>query len=106
MEAPRHDGLLVVLKSEHSLRLSRGPTASSLSHLKPAVHGCILHRILTSCGRRQLSWPPAKVIDAGQGCYLGRVADTPPSNTVIWRGPSRLTDTQIGLQMGIKAAGN
>jgi hypothetical protein len=38
------------------------------------------------------------------GGYLARSNDPPPGNTVIWRGLSRLTDIEIGTEIG--AAGN
>jgi hypothetical protein len=38
------------------------------------------------------------------GGYLARASDPPPGNTVIWRGLSRLTDIEIGLELGL--AGN
>ena len=34
------------------------------------------------------------------GGYLARATDPPPGNTVIWRGMSRLTDIEIGFQLG------
>jgi hypothetical protein len=40
------------------------------------------------------------------GGYLNRAGDAPPGNTVIWRGMSRLTDIEIGFQMGAKVVGN
>lgn len=35
------------------------------------------------------------------GGYLARSRDPPPGNTVIWRGLSRLTDIEIGLELGM-----
>ena len=40
----------------------------------------------------------------GLGGYLARSKNPPPGNTVIWRGLSRLTDIEIGAEIG--AAGN
>lgn len=40
------------------------------------------------------------------GGYLNRAGDAPPGNTVIWRGMSRLTDIEIGFQIGTKHVGN
>jgi len=34
------------------------------------------------------------------GGYLARASDPPPGNIVIWRGLSRLTDIEIGLEIG------
>lgn len=41
---------------------------------------------------------------ARSGGYLARAADPPPGNVVIWRGLSRLTDIELGAEIG--AAGN
>ena len=38
------------------------------------------------------------------GGYLARTNDSPPGNMVVWRGLSRLTDIEIGLELGL--AGN
>lgn len=40
------------------------------------------------------------------GGYLDRASDPPPGNIVIWRGMSRLTDMEIGFQMGAELMGN
>lgn len=40
------------------------------------------------------------------GGYLNRAADSPPGNTVIWRGLSRLTDIEIGYLLAAKDVGN
>lgn len=40
------------------------------------------------------------------GGYLDRSNDLPPGNTVMWRGLSRLTDIELGFQMGAKLVGN
>jgi hypothetical protein len=40
------------------------------------------------------------------GGYLARAKDTPPGNTVMWRGLSRLTDLQIGFILGTQLVGN
>jgi Transposase DNA-binding/Transposase DDE domain len=40
------------------------------------------------------------------GGYLNRAGDTPPGNTVIWRGMSRLTDIEIGFLLGTENVGN
>jgi hypothetical protein len=34
------------------------------------------------------------------GGYLARTRDTPPGNVVIWRGLARLTDIEIGAELG------
>ena len=40
------------------------------------------------------------------GGYLARAGDSPPGNTVIWRGMSRLTDIELGFVMGAELVGN
>ncbi len=40
------------------------------------------------------------------GGYLARVSDPPPGNIVMWRGLSRLTDIQIGVDIGAGDVGN
>lgn len=40
------------------------------------------------------------------GGYLARTSDSPPGNTVIWRGLSRLTDIQLGFDLAMKIVGN
>jgi hypothetical protein len=39
------------------------------------------------------------------GGYLGRANDSPPGNTVMWRGMSRLTDIALGFTIGAKICG-
>ena len=40
------------------------------------------------------------------GGYLARASDPPPGNIVMWRGLSRLTDIQIGVDIGAGDVGN
>lgn len=40
------------------------------------------------------------------GGYLASSSDPPPGNTVIWRGMQRLSEIQIGVEIGIKLVGN
>lgn len=51
------------------------------------------------CRSRTLSYYLIKL--ARLGGYLARSRDPPPGNTVIWRGLSRLTDIEIGLEIGL-----
>ena len=39
------------------------------------------------------------------GGYLARASDPPPGNIVMWRGLSRLTDIQIGVEIGAEECG-
>jgi hypothetical protein len=54
------------------------------------------------CRNGTLSYYLTKL--ARLGGYLARSNDPPPGNTVIWRGLSRLTDIEIGAEIGV--AGN
>jgi hypothetical protein len=40
------------------------------------------------------------------GGYLARANDSPPGNTVMWRGMSRLTDIVLGVGIGAEFVGN
>src|SRR5580658_10448814 len=40
------------------------------------------------------------------GGYLARANDSPPGNTVMWRGISRLTDIELGFMIGAQLVGN
>ena len=40
------------------------------------------------------------------GGYLARAKDAPPGNLVMWRGLSRLTDIELGFQIGARLMGN
>ncbi len=40
------------------------------------------------------------------GGYLSRKNDGPPGNTVLWRGLTRLTDIQLGVELSEKLVGN
>ena len=40
------------------------------------------------------------------GGYLNRANDSPPGNTVVWRGMSRLSDIMMGVQIGTRLMGN
>ena len=54
--------------------------------------------------RRTLSHYLTKL--ARLGGYLARASDPPPGNIVMWRGLSRLTDIQIGVEIGAGDMGN
>jgi hypothetical protein len=67
----------------------------------------LLDQLVVDAGSRRcrpgtLSYYLTKL--ARLGGYLARSNDPPPGNTVIWRGLSRLTDIEIGTEIG--AAGN
>jgi hypothetical protein len=55
-------------------------------------------------GRKTLSTYLTKL--ARLGGYLARASDSPPGNTVMWRGLSRLTDIELGAMIGAQLVGN
>lgn len=54
--------------------------------------------------RKKLSHYLTKI--AKLGGYLARASDPPPGNLVMWRGLSRLTDIELGFNLGMKIVGN
>jgi hypothetical protein len=40
------------------------------------------------------------------GGYLARAQAAPPGHLVMWRGLSRLTDIELGFQIGAQLVGN
>jgi hypothetical protein len=54
--------------------------------------------------RKVISYYLTKI--ARLGGYLARANDPPPGNTVMWRGLSRLTDIELGANIGAKIVGN
>ena len=40
------------------------------------------------------------------GGYLARTRDSPPGNIVMWRGLARLSDIQLGIEIGMRLVGN
>ena len=63
----------------------------------------LLDRLVRNTGNRgctpgTLSFYLTKL--ARLGGYLARASDPPPGNVVIWRGLSRLTDIEIGAELG------
>jgi hypothetical protein len=39
------------------------------------------------------------------GGYLARAGDSPPGNTVLWRGMRRLTDIRLGYELALNRTG-
>ncbi len=40
------------------------------------------------------------------GGYLARASDSPPGNTIIWRGMQRLIEIRLGVEIGLRLVGN
>ena len=70
----------------------------------------LLQKLIPSEKNSQKSRPPplhsCLLQLAKLGGYLNRKSDAPPGNTVIWRGMARLTDIEIGFQLGAQLVGN
>jgi hypothetical protein len=70
----------------------------------------LLDRLVSDTGNRRcrpgtLAFYLTKL--ARLGGYLARASDPPPGNVVIWRGLSRLTDIELGAELGaIEYVGN
>jgi hypothetical protein len=84
------------------------PEASALLALTP-LEVDLLDRLVpdkgNACQRaKNLSAYLTKV--ARLGGYLARAQDAPPGNLVMWRGLSRLTDIELGFQIGAQFVGN
>jgi hypothetical protein len=63
----------------------------------------LLDELVSNTGKRRcrpgtLSFYLTKL--ARLGGYLARSSDPPPGNLVIWRGLSRLTDIELGHEIG------
>jgi len=84
------------------------PTATPMLALTPVEIGLLDHLVKDkdreSFRRRTLSHYLIKI--ARLGGYLARANDPPPGNTVMWRGLSRLTDIELGANVGAKIVGN
>ena len=84
------------------------PNASpALAFTALEIH--LLDQLATNKGARR---PQIKSISsyliriARLGGYLARAGDSPPGNTVLWRGMSRLTDIELCFVMGAELVGN
>jgi hypothetical protein len=67
--------------------------------------------LLTRLTQRRLKVHAATLHDcliqlAKLGGYLARAGDGPPGNMIMWRGMTRLTDIELGFQLGSQHVGN
>lgn len=67
----------------------------------------VLDHLIKDSQRTAPAMPPARYLVklAQLGGYLARASDPPPGNTVMWRGLRRLTDIQLGYELGVKNCG-
>jgi Transposase DNA-binding len=84
------------------------PEASPLLVLTP-LEVDLLDRLVPDKGeasQRAKNLPAYLIKVARLGGYLARAKDAPPGNLVMWRGLSRLTDIELGFQIGAQLMGN
>ena len=63
-----------------------------LAHRRPTIRATTLQDCLAQLAKL--------------GGYLARAGDGPPGNMVMWRGMTRLTDIELGFQLGSQNVGN
>lgn len=78
------------------------PPLVALTHVETQLLDSLLPEKLR-CREATLSTYLIKI--ARLGGYLARANDSPPGNTVMWRGLSRLTDIELGFLVGVKLCG-
>ena len=87
--------------------MNRVAPAASPAVALTTVETQLLDRLLPPTIKR---WKPTLatylVKIARLGGYLNRAKDSPPGNTVMWRGLSRLTDIELGFFLAVKLVGN
>lgn len=82
------------------------PVASPLVALTK-IETQLLDRLLpTTINRPKATLSTYLVKIARLGGYLNRTKDSPPGNTVMWRGLSRLTDIELGFLLAVRVVGN
>jgi hypothetical protein len=82
------------------------PVASPMVALT-RIETQLLDRLVpTTPERRKATLSTYLIKIARLGGYLARRSDSPPGNTVMWRGLSRLTDIELGFLLGVQLVGN
>ncbi len=82
------------------------PLASPMVALT-RVETQLLDRLLPATPERRKATLSTYLIKIARlGGYLARRSDSPPGNTVMWRGLSRLTDIELGFLLGVQLVGN
>jgi hypothetical protein len=82
------------------------PVASPLVALTK-IETQLLDKLLpTTIKRPKATLSTYLVKIARLGGYLNRAKDSPPGNTVMWRGLSRLTDIELGFLLAVQVVGN
>jgi len=85
--------------------MPHAPPTMALTESEIRVLDHLVRDLVGNGGRRRtLSHYLTKL--ARLGGYLARANDPPPGNIVMWRGLSRLTDIQIGVDIGAENVGN
>jgi hypothetical protein len=82
------------------------PVASPMVALT-RVETQLLDRLVPATPERRKATLSTYLIKIARlGGYLARRSDSPPGNTVMWRGLSRLTDIELGFLLGVQLVGN
>ena len=68
----------------------------------------LLDHLFTDVGKSQRTKTLSHYLTklARLGGYLARVSDPPPGNNVMWRGLSRLTDIELGVEITVGIVGD
>jgi hypothetical protein len=82
------------------------PAASPLVALTNVETELLDRLVPTVIKRPQATLSTYLVKIAQLGGYLNRAKDSPPGNTVMWRGLSRLTDIELGFLLAVQLVGN
>jgi hypothetical protein len=67
----------------------------------------LLNRLVKDSKRSCRALPLSRYLEkiAQPGGYLARSSDSPPGNTVMWRGMRRLADMQLGFNLASERYG-
>lgn len=89
-----------------TMRNRVAPAAAPLVALT-SVEIELLDRLLPSTIERPSATLSTYLVKIARlGGYLNRVKDSPPGNTVLWRGLSRLTDIELRFLWAVQLVGN
>lgn len=83
--------------------------ASNISPLSTfsEVEVLILEKLIPSTAKKSSQYLSDYILKLAKlGGYLARSSDPPPGNTVVWRGMQRLSEIQLGVEIGMKLVGN
>ena len=96
-------GHAIALRPKQIKTLLRSTCSKRAKPYHFIAHARIGPRCTSSPPKNNLSTYLTKI--SRLGGYLGRANDSPPGNTVMWRGMSRLTDIALGFAIAAKLCG-